>query len=57
MANSVTTVKTESDSVELTKNSRGYNWTIKLYSEDIEKTISYLEALNNRMKQKFGEEK
>lgn len=37
-------------SIELTKNSRGYNWKIKLLSHDIDK----LEKLDNEMIKKFG---
>ena len=40
----------ETETLKLTRNSRGYNWDIKLLSVDIDK----LEQLNNDMIKRFG---
>lgn len=42
--------ETLTESIRLTKNSKGINWEIKLLSLDIGK----LEILNNQMIEKFG---
>ena len=43
--------------IKLVKNTKGYNWEIKLTdSKDIETQIERLERINNRLKEKFGNE-
>ena len=37
------------ESIEVTKNSRGYNWTIKINEINIDRMIE----LNNRMRENF----
>ena len=44
--------------IELTKNTRGYNWRIRLTTLTIQPMadINRLELINNRMKDKFEKE-
>lgn len=44
--------------LELTKNTRGYNWRIRLTALTIQPLadIDRLELINNRMKDKFSQE-
>jgi len=43
------------DSIKLIKNTKGYNWEIKLYSEEAGfDLIDTIEELNEKMKSKFG---
>ena len=42
----------QTESIKLTKNSRGYGWDIKILSLDIDA----LEKINNEMKKRFDHE-
>jgi hypothetical protein len=44
----------QKESIKLKKNSKGYNWEIKLLDEDIERQIIKLERLNKLMEEKYG---
>jgi len=41
-----------SESIKLTRNSRGYGWEIRILSTD----INHIEKLNNQMLERFGGE-
>jgi len=41
-------------SVEIERNSRGYNWKIKVYNNDLGEAISTIEVCDNRMKKLYG---
>ena len=41
----------QKESIKLYKNSRGYNWEIKILSNDIDRIIE----LNNQMVEEFGD--
>ena len=43
-------------SIKLIKNTKGYSWEIKHYSEDLTLSIDLLTKLDNELKQKFGGE-
>lgn len=42
----------QNESIKLIKNTRGYNWEIKILSLDVDR----IEQLNDEMKKRFGEE-
>jgi len=44
--------------IELTKNTKGYNWRIKVLGNPLvsEETIKVLEDLDKELKEKFGNE-
>ena len=41
-------------SVKLIKNSKGYNWEIKIYADDIKEEMQTLEDIDSKMKEKYG---
>ena len=43
-------------SVEVSKNSRGYNWTIKSYNEDINEALKEVEKIDMDCRKKYGKE-
>ena len=47
-----TPITNQEESLKLTKNSKGYNWEIKILKIDIER----MENLNNEMKLRFKDE-
>ena len=58
MANNITTVKTESDSITLKKGSKGdYSWEIKKYGDELFKIIDDLESANEQLKKIYGGDK
>lgn len=40
----------DKDSVKLIKNTKGYNWEIKLHAEDIQTRMRELKCLNDEMR-------
>lgn len=54
------TLKTElginqRETLNLTKNSRGYNWDVKIFwGTDDEKTIERMATINSKMEERFG---
>jgi hypothetical protein len=46
----------QKSSIELTKNSKGYGWKLKVYSEDIKDIPKILDEINKDMKRKFKNE-
>lgn len=42
--------------VEVTKNTKGYNWVIRVYGEDMEEVKTQVENLETWAKTKYGEE-
>ena len=56
MENEIETQSEKSiSSFELTKNSKGYNWKIKVYNEDIEEAIKKAEKANEYAKSQWSE--
>lgn len=55
MATTITQQTTESDSVTLTKNSKGeYQWEIKVYGADESSLLTKLQALDTKLKEAYG---
>ncbi len=53
----VQTTQTESDSITLTKNTKGHNWEVKLYcdtKEDTDKTLLRLKQINDKLQEEYG---
>ena len=46
----------QTSSVKLIKNSKGYNWEIKIYNENIEEMLKEIEAVDNELKSKYKQE-
>lgn len=44
-------------SIEITKNSRGYNWSFKIYEENIIKLLEITEEVKNKLMEMFPEVK
>ena len=42
------------ETISLTKNTKGYNWDIKVFVDTDEKTLERLVTLNDKMVEKFG---
>jgi len=59
MVNKETIVSNELGYIKIYKNSRGFNWEIKIHEgkdvAEFDKLITKLEALNNTMLTKFGD--
>ena len=45
----------QKSSVKVTKNSKGYNWEVKVYDEDPDKIFDKLVDLELKCQDKFGE--
>ncbi len=45
------------NSVEVSKNSRGYNWSIKMFSDDGSELPAKIEKIDTKLKKKFKEVK
>ncbi len=43
--------------IEVTKNSKGYNWIIRVYGSDMEEIKSQTEELETWAKEKYGDSK
>ncbi len=41
--------------VEVTKNTKGYNWTIRVYGDDPDEVTRQVEKLDNWAKEKYGD--
>lgn len=51
----ITPVVEQKERIELTKNSKGYTWTIKIFLKDNDtESLARLENLNEEMKKRFG---
>jgi len=46
-------VKDNTNSIEVTKNSKGYGWSIKVYDNDHLKAIDKLLEINSSLKERF----
>lgn len=46
-------VKDNTNSIEVTKNSKGYGWSIKVYDNDHLKAIDKLLEINASLKERF----
>jgi len=44
----------QKSSVEVSKNSRGYNWKVKVYDDDADKAITKTIALEANCREKWG---
>lgn len=44
----------QKSSIEVTKNSRGYNWKVKVYDADADKALEKMIALEIKCQEKFG---
>jgi len=45
----------QKSSVEISKNSRGYNWKVKVYDDDVSKIMPAVEKLECECQKKYGE--
>ena len=43
----------QQNSIKLTRNSKGYNWEIKLYGDDTEAILKELKELNTKLKAEY----
>jgi len=50
-------VKQSISSFELTKNSKGYSWSIKVYHEDVRTALVKAEEMNSLAKMKFEDDR
>ena len=41
-------------SIKLMKNTKGYNWEIKVYCDDLEKAEQSVADMNKKLKEKYG---
>ena len=44
----------QKSSIKVTKNSKGYNWEIRVYDEDVDKALTKTIELDTVCKVKFG---
>ena len=56
MGESTSVYNYSESSVELTKNSRGYAWKIKIYAEDVELMITQISKIDKQLREKYGED-
>ena len=50
------TLKESVSSIEITKNSKGYNWKIKIYNDDTQLALKQALQRNEELKKKFVSE-
>jgi len=60
MAEKVAELSSESNveqafKVEVTKNTKGYNWVVRVYGDDIDSVTSNVERLETWAKTKYGD--
>ena len=48
-------VKENTNSIEVTKNSKGYTWKIKVYDNDSQKALEKILRINADIKERFEE--
>jgi len=46
----------QTSSVKLIKNSKGYNWEIKIYNEDLDTMLKEIETVDAELKSKYKQE-
>ena len=46
-------IKANTNSIEVTKNSKGYGWSIKVYDDDYLKGVETLLKINAELKERF----
>jgi hypothetical protein len=51
------TINGRSDSMELTKNSRGYTWSVKSYNNNEQELLAKVARLNVKLGELYGETK
>ena len=44
-------------SIKVVKNTKGYNWEIKIYSEDIDYMLKAIESTDKSLRELYGEDK
>lgn len=44
-------------SVEVTKNTKGYNWSVKVAGGDMEEILNRVTSIEVKLKERFGEKK
>jgi hypothetical protein len=54
MAKTITTTESDNDSIELTKNTKGYGWTVKCYGTNTTEMLGRIELLEKSLKEKYG---
>jgi len=51
------TINGRTDSIELTKNSKGYTWNVKIYNNSEHDALTKIERLNIKLGELYGEDK
>jgi hypothetical protein len=46
--------KEGTNSIKLSKMSKGYNWEIKIYENDLNKNLALINSINDQLKDKYG---
>jgi len=55
-AEEVETLRTDTSYVKITRNSRGYNWDIKVVDQDPDKAMAKVKELDKEASEKWGPE-